>query len=53
MGPQAFRKKLVETDHRFRIRTNDFRIIYDSTDAVVSVTVIRVVHREDAYKVEP
>ena len=41
-------QKLVGTDHCFRIRAGDYRIIYEIADAVVSVTVIRVAHRKDA-----
>ena len=43
-------QKLVGTDHYFRIRASDYRIIYEISDAVVSVTVIRVAHRKDAYR---
>ncbi len=43
-------QKLVGTDHCFRIRMGDYRIIYEIADVVVSVTVIRVAHRKDAYR---
>ena len=43
-------QKLVGTDHCFRIRTGDYRIIYEIADVVVSVTVILVAHRQDAYR---
>ena len=43
-------QKLVGTDHCFRIRAGDYRIIYEIVDVVVSVTVIRVAHRKDAYR---
>ena len=43
-------QKLVGTDDCFRIRTGDYRIIYEIVDVVVSVTVIRVAHRKDAYR---
>ena len=43
-------QKLVGTDRCFRIRTGDYRIIYEIADVVVSVTVIRVAHRKDAYR---
>ena len=41
-------QKLVGTDHCFRIRAGDYRIIYEIVDVVLSVTVIRVAHRKDA-----
>jgi mRNA interferase RelE/StbE len=43
-------QKLVGTDHCFRIRAGDYRIIYEIADVVVSVIVIRVAHRKDAYR---
>lgn len=35
---------------RYRIRQGNYRIIYEITDQVLIVTVIKVAHRKDVYK---
>jgi mRNA interferase RelE/StbE len=41
-------KKLVGKD-LYRIRVGDYRVIYAITDQIVTVTIVRVRHRKDAY----
>lgn len=43
-------KKLVGTQHTYRIRVGDYRIIYDIQDDVLVVLVIRIRHRKDVYR---
>jgi mRNA interferase RelE/StbE len=43
-------RKLQGTDNRFRIRVGDYRVIYEVHDEQVSVLIIRVRHRKDAYR---
>jgi mRNA interferase RelE/StbE len=43
-------KKLVGSEHTYRIRIGDYRIIYDIQNANLVVFVIRVRHRRDAYR---
>jgi mRNA interferase RelE/StbE len=43
-------KKLVGTKNTYRIRAGDYRIIYDIADERLTVWVIRVRHRKDAYQ---
>jgi mRNA interferase RelE/StbE len=43
-------KKLVGGDREWRVRTGDFRIIYEIHDDVLLVLVIAVGHRRDIYQ---
>jgi mRNA interferase RelE/StbE len=43
-------KKLVGSDHSYRIRVGDYRIIYDVVDNKLLIHIVRVRHRKDAYK---
>lgn len=43
-------KKLVGSDHTYRIRVGDYRIVYDIQNAKLVVFVIRIRHRRDVYK---
>ena len=46
--PQGYKK--LKGRKGYRIRVGNYRIIYEIADVVVSVTVIRVAHRKDAYR---
>jgi mRNA interferase RelE/StbE len=41
-------KKLVGQDS-YRIRVGDYRVVYVIADKIVTVTIVRVRHRKDAY----
>jgi mRNA interferase RelE/StbE len=43
-------KKLVGSEHSFRIRIGDYRIIYNVLSKVLIVEIIRVGHRRDIYE---
>lgn len=43
-------KKLVGSEHTYRIRVGDYRIVYDMQNNDLVVYVIRVRHRRDVYK---
>ena len=43
-------KKLSGGSSRWRIKTGDYRILYEIDDAKKIVNVYRVVHRKDAYR---
>jgi len=43
-------KKLVGSDHTYRVRVGDYRIVYDIQDAALVVLVVRVRSRGDAYR---
>jgi mRNA interferase RelE/StbE len=43
-------KKLVGSDHTYRIRVGDYRIVYDIHSAKLVVSVIRIRHRRDVYR---
>ena len=40
----------LTADERYRLRQGIFRILYLVDDADVSVTVVKVAHRKDAYR---
>lgn len=42
-------RKLKGTEHTWRIRIGDYRVIYDVYDDELVVLVLRVAHRKDAY----
>ena len=42
-------KKLVGSDHTYRLRIGDYRVIYDIHDATLIVLVVRIRHLRDVY----
>lgn len=46
--PQA--RKLSESDNIYRIRVGDYRVIYTVERKIVTVVVVRVRHRREAYR---
>ncbi len=44
-------KKLRDTEHTYRVRVGDYRIIYQVNISDKEILVCRVRHRKDAYKV--
>jgi mRNA interferase RelE/StbE len=43
-------KKLVGSDHTYRIRIGDYRVIYEILDDVLVVLIVRIRHRRDVYR---
>ncbi len=43
-------KKLVGGDGEWRVRTGDYRIVYEILDEVLLVLVVAVGHRRDIYQ---
>ena len=43
-------KKLVGGDGEWRVRTGDYRVIYEVRDGVLLVLVLAVGHRDDIYR---
>lgn len=42
-------KKLAGTEHGYRIRVGEYRVLYAKT-GVHTVTVLRIAHRKEVYK---
>ena len=42
-------KKLLGTEHNFRIRVGNYRVIYFLEDDKLLIEIVRVRHRKDAY----
>ena len=43
-------KKLVGTEHTYRLRVGDYRIVYSIQNDLLIIEVVRVAHRKDVYK---
>jgi len=43
-------RKLVGSEHIYRIRVGDYRVVYSMLDDVLCVEIIRVGHRKDVYR---
>lgn len=43
-------KKLAGGDGEWRVRTGDYRIVYEIHDQVLTVLVVRVAHRREVYR---
>lgn len=43
-------KKLIGSDHTYRIGTGDYRIIYSVFDDCLTFHIIKIGHRKDVYK---
>lgn len=42
-------RKLVGSEHTYRLREGDYRVIYTVTSSSLIIEVIRVGHRKDVY----
>jgi len=42
-------RKLRGRDSQYRIRVGDYRVIYEIDDKTVTVLILRIRHRKDAY----
>ena len=43
-------KKLHGSEHTYRLRVNDYRIIYEIQQHIVTVQIVRIRHRKDVYR---
>jgi len=43
-------KKLAGSDHTYRIRSGDYRIVYSIFDEALVIHIIKIGHRKDVYK---
>lgn len=43
-------KKLAGTQHAYRIRVGNYRVLYEVLGNVLMIEVIKVAHRKDAYR---
>ena len=48
--PPVGARKLTGSDHTYRIRVGDYRIVYEIRDDDGLVEIVRVRHRRDAYR---
>ena len=43
-------KKLAGTSHTYRIRTGNYRVVYNIDNDVLVVEIVRVGHRKEVYR---
>lgn len=43
-------KKIIGSEHTYRLRTGDYRILYSVYDDYLVIEIIRIGHRKDVYK---
>ena len=43
-------KKLMGSDHTYRLRIGDYRVVYDIQDDTLIILVVRIRHRRDVYR---
>mgnify|MGYP000406148117 CR=1 FL=1 len=43
-------KKLMGSDHTYRIRIGDYRVVYEIHDDTLIILIVRVRHRRDVYR---
>jgi len=43
-------RKLVGSEHTFRVRLGDYRIVYSVRAEILTIEIIRVGHRREIYK---
>ena len=49
-NPRPFGYKKLTNDDKYRIRVGDYRILYKIFEEVVTVEIVKVSHRKEAYK---
>ncbi|GAB4262777.1 MAG: type II toxin-antitoxin system RelE/ParE family toxin [Methylomicrobium sp.] len=43
-------KKLVGSEHTYRIRVGNYRIVYTVFNAILTIEIIKIGHRKDIYR---
>ncbi len=43
-------RKLQGSDHSYRIRVGDYRIVYEIKKDVLTVLIVKIRHRKDVYR---
>jgi mRNA interferase RelE/StbE len=50
IDPRPVGVKKLSGEEKYRIRQGDYRILYKIEDEIITVTVVRIAHRKDAYR---
>jgi mRNA interferase RelE/StbE len=48
--PHGYLKLEVTKEKLYRIRKGDYRIIYSVSHNIITITILKIAHRSDAYK---
>jgi len=43
-------RKLQGSEHTYRLRVGDYRILYEVCQSILRIQIVRVRHRKDAYR---
>ncbi|QWF71962.1 type II toxin-antitoxin system RelE/ParE family toxin [Methylomonas paludis] len=43
-------KKLVGSENSYRIRINNYRVVYSIFDQILLIQVVKIAHRQEVYK---
>lgn len=43
-------RKLVGSEHSYRVRVGDYRVIYDVQNSELIIEIVRVAYRKDVYR---
>jgi len=43
-------RKLVGSDHTYRLRIGNYRVVYEIIDDILFIEIVRVKHRKDVYR---
>jgi len=48
--PRPLQSEKLSGEEKYRIRQGDYRVLYQIYDEVITVVVVKVAHRREAYK---
>ncbi len=48
--PHPINSKKLSASERYRLRVGDYRILYEITDQVLIIYIIKIAHRKDVYR---
>ena len=48
--PRPVGVKKLSGEEKYRVRQGDYRILYKIEDEIITVTVVRIVHRREVYR---
>lgn len=49
-NPRPINSKKLSASERYRIRSGDYRILYEIKDQILIVYIIKIAHRKDVYR---
>lgn len=53
IDPRPVGVKKLSGEEKYRVRQGDYRILYKIEEKIITVTVVRIAHRKDVYRIKP